>query len=346
KLSDREELLAKKIVDIAFNIHKQLGPGLLESVYAKCFYYELRGRKNALYDELAYYIAQTITVNKSMAVVLGVAPLLLINVLYTVWFYAANALTGSIWILVVPSVAAAFLLTYLHKYSWKKLAGHKAIHISIIAVAVVIFLFIPLVFLTNINLMLFPDRWSQVEGFASALMLPNVIPRYFHFLGASLAATGLFLVWMVREQKWVSPNTAIALEKDKLIREFYTLALIVSCLQFLVGPLVLFTLPAHGLNLKMLAAIFTGIGFAIPSLLLIWKELKEPTQTGQRVVKIGCLLGITVLFMASGRHFYREQALASHKKAIELKTAECQKLVHEANVAAASPPVAIREEDI
>ncbi len=44
KLSEREELIAKQIVDIAINIHKQLGPGLLESVYAKCFYYELVNR--------------------------------------------------------------------------------------------------------------------------------------------------------------------------------------------------------------------------------------------------------------------------------------------------------------
>ena len=41
KLSEREEYLAKQIVDIAIKIHKELGPGLLESVYAKCFYYEL-----------------------------------------------------------------------------------------------------------------------------------------------------------------------------------------------------------------------------------------------------------------------------------------------------------------
>lgn len=45
KLSEREEYLASQIVDIAFNIHKQLGPGLLESLYSKCFYYELQRRE-------------------------------------------------------------------------------------------------------------------------------------------------------------------------------------------------------------------------------------------------------------------------------------------------------------
>ena len=44
-LSEKEEYLATQIVDIAIKIHKELGPGLLESVYAKCFYYELFNRK-------------------------------------------------------------------------------------------------------------------------------------------------------------------------------------------------------------------------------------------------------------------------------------------------------------
>lgn len=41
KLSEREEWLAKEIVDCAFKVHKQLGPGLLEKVYEVCFCHEL-----------------------------------------------------------------------------------------------------------------------------------------------------------------------------------------------------------------------------------------------------------------------------------------------------------------
>ena len=37
RLSEREEWLAKQIVDIAYSIHKALGPSLLESVYEKCY---------------------------------------------------------------------------------------------------------------------------------------------------------------------------------------------------------------------------------------------------------------------------------------------------------------------
>lgn len=41
KISDEEEKIGKAIVDAAFTIHKELGPGLLEKVYEVCFSHEL-----------------------------------------------------------------------------------------------------------------------------------------------------------------------------------------------------------------------------------------------------------------------------------------------------------------
>ena len=40
----KEEKIGREIVDIAYQIHKKLGPGLLESIYEKCFCYELNKR--------------------------------------------------------------------------------------------------------------------------------------------------------------------------------------------------------------------------------------------------------------------------------------------------------------
>lgn len=60
-LNEREHWLAEQIVDIAVSIHKALGPGLLESIYEKCFCYELMKREipflkqqhiPIIYDEL------------------------------------------------------------------------------------------------------------------------------------------------------------------------------------------------------------------------------------------------------------------------------------------------------
>jgi GxxExxY protein len=44
-LTERERWLASQIVEIAIAIHRFLGPGLLESIYEKCFCYEL-GKRN------------------------------------------------------------------------------------------------------------------------------------------------------------------------------------------------------------------------------------------------------------------------------------------------------------
>jgi GxxExxY protein len=43
-LTEREQWLADQVIDIAFTIHKTLGPGLLESVYERCFCHELKSR--------------------------------------------------------------------------------------------------------------------------------------------------------------------------------------------------------------------------------------------------------------------------------------------------------------
>jgi len=43
-LSEGIEKIAKKVIDAAYVVHKELGPGLLEKVYEICFCYELSKR--------------------------------------------------------------------------------------------------------------------------------------------------------------------------------------------------------------------------------------------------------------------------------------------------------------
>jgi len=43
-LPDELEIIGKKIVDAAYTVHKNLGPGLLEKVYEICFCHELEKR--------------------------------------------------------------------------------------------------------------------------------------------------------------------------------------------------------------------------------------------------------------------------------------------------------------
>lgn len=287
---------------------------------------QIKGLKDKKYDDLAKEIAATITVNKSIAVVLGVAPLLSINVLYTVYFYSANALTGLIWIAVVPLVAIAFLITYLHKYTWTLFDKNRIVHIAILGIATAILLFIPFIFLTNINLMMFPEKWGLVKGFLSALTLPNVFPRYFHFIFASLAVTGLFLFWYMTRKNYPFEKLLPGFSRYQIQKMGYTLSLTSSIAQLLIGPIVLFTLPSKGIGWNLILTISIGVVLAIPAMWMMWKGLQGPKeQIGKNYNKIVILMSITVLFMGSGRQIYRSNTLEPHQKLVRLRTEEFQK---------------------
>ncbi len=284
---------------------------------------EIKGLKEHDYDVLAKEIAGTITVNKSLAVVMGVGPLLGINVLYTTYFYTSNSLTGTAWIGLVPLVTAAFLLSYAHKYSWSVLAEAKSLHIAIGAMATALFLFIPLVFLANINLMLFPDRWTEVRGWLTTLILPNVLPRYLHFLLACIAVTGLFLLAYFTRAGYPAESMFPRWDRARLRRGFYSLAFGATLAQFIAGPLLFFTLPAAGMSWYLTLIIALGIAFAIITMVLLWREIQSPAGLiGRRFMPIVALLTVTVLCMGYGRHVYRENAVTPHRNLMKQKSEE------------------------
>ncbi|MCU0289332.1 MAG: hypothetical protein MUF15_23410, partial [Acidobacteria bacterium] len=277
-------------------------------------------QKDPVYERLAREIGDTVTVNKSLAVVLGVAPLLTINALYTLHFYSANALTGTFWISIVILVAAAFLLLYTHKFTWEKYKNKKWFHVSLIITAAAIFLFVPFIFLTNINLMLFPGKWGTVRGFFSAMFMANVIPRYFHFIFASLAVTGLFLFWYMKQKKYPFESifTGSIFSREQILRKWYGLVFMATLAQAVFGPLNFFTLPWFAVTWKLAFVFITGISFAITAMVMLYRELKGPDEgLGKRFYFIAGILSITVLFMGTGRHVYRNTALEPHQAHVQ-----------------------------
>ena len=284
---------------------------------------EWLGLKKARWDHLAHAVAKTVTVNKSLAVVMGIGPLLCINLIYTVQWYTANALTGHAWLLIVPLVIIAFLLTYLHKYTWERwrTGRMKRLHIGIGAFGALMFLCIPFIFLANVNLMLFPGEWEKVRGFFSSLCIGNVLPRYLHFLSASMALTGLFLAgWFGRAGFDLSQLPGFT--KPALRRIFYKVTAWVTLGQFIAGPLLLFTLPSQGVSLRLYVVIVSGALLGALVLWLLRGEIKScDAAIGRRHVLICVLFGFVVLAMGSGRQLYRAAALAPHLAEIRDRTA-------------------------
>lgn len=292
-------------------------------------FFEIVGLSFRRYDSLARRIAQTITVNKSLAVVLGVGPLLCISLVYTTHFYAANAMTGYAWISVIPLVTLAFLLSYLHKYKWEAWSErNKRFHIFVGASAAFLFLAVPLIFLTNINLMLFPGQWAQVRGFFSSLTIGNVFPRYFHFLAASLAVTALFLAGWLTRRKAPFEQTLPEFTRAEIRRLFYRMAFYVTLAQLVLGPLLLLTLPHVGLSTTMVLIILSAAIVAVGLLFVLARAVRIPTdRPGRPYLAVWVMLGVIVLAMATGRHLYRDTSLAGHKNLIEDETARFRSIV-------------------
>lgn len=292
---------------------------------------EIKGLKNRDYDTFAQELAKTITVNKSLAVVLGVAPLLSINVLYTIYFYSANALTGFAWIMLVPLITLAFLLTYLHKYTWDVFSNSKKIHITIIAAAVIIFLIIPLIFLTNVNLMMFPEKWLSVKGFMSALFMPNVLPRYFEFLGASLAAVGIFIVWYNKRKNYPFEEIYKNFTRYEVKKIGYSISLVGLALQIIFGSIVLFTLPSKGISYGVILLM------GISGLLLVyavWLSYKSIISSKDYIdVHLNKIILSFLLFMVvfgGSRQLYRHNSLEKHQKLMAYHTNEFERISKEA----------------
>jgi cytochrome c len=296
-------------------VNLMVGGSLLTLVF------EILGRRRRGFDALAKEIAGTVTVNKSLAVVFGVGPLLAINVLYTVHFYTANALTGAAWIAIVPLVTVAFLITYLHKYTWDRMP--KSWHIALGGLGAALFLVIPLIFLANINLMLFPSRWLEVRGFASAFALANAGPRYWHFLTASVAVSALFLLVYFLRAGYPIEKKLPDLTRAGLRRLFYGIALGATCAQLFFGLLVLVTLPRIGLSALLFVVIGVGVTFAATAAVLMGREVIKPADRAMpRGVAVFALITLTAFAMGYGRHIYRENALREHRRLIAAHTAD------------------------
>ncbi len=284
---------------------------------------EIIGLRRPAFDRLARAMLPTVTVNKSLAVVLGVGPLLVVNVLYAVHFYSANALTGLAWIMIVPLVSLAFLLAYAWKYSWDSLAGRKVLHIALGAATVVLLAVVPLIFLSNINLMLFPQRWPEVRGWLSTLPLPNVLPRYAHFLVAGVLIGALFMLGYLTRAGFPLETVVPGFTRPQLRRGFYAVAFAAAFLQLGVGGLVLLTLPAVGLNAFMIGVILAGMAGVLAALgLMGWELIALDARIGRFYTPVVGLLMFTGCCMGYGRHLYRENALAEHRIQMAERTRE------------------------
>lgn len=166
-------------------------------------------------DPAAALLADWLPLMLSVAITAGIAPLLLVQILYRPQFYTANLLLFHRWMAVLPVLIAGFYLLYLIRQPatmarWPRLER--------LATAAVFggFAFIGWSWTENHLLSLqSPAVWTAEFARAGWLFFtPELLPRLTTWLCGSFPALAVWLLWQLR---WTRPSAG-AEDGERLVR--------------------------------------------------------------------------------------------------------------------------------
>jgi hypothetical protein len=254
--------------------------------------------------KLPYTIAFTVN--------MGVAPLLFMQVIYGHFFYVSSVLMAVYWISIIALLLIAYYSAYIYDFKYETLGAAGALFIG---VTVLILLFIGFLFTNNLTLMLHPEIWKEYFQKPGGTLLnlsdSTLIPRYLHFVTASVALGGLFIALLARfnSLKGVEEKNH---QQDTGMKWFCYATLV----QIIIGLWFLISLPSNITILFMGGSPFhsvvflAGIAGVVLSLVFGFKKLLLPST----VSVIG-----TVIFMVIMRDLVRKAYLEPYFSLSTLK---------------------------
>lgn len=262
-------------------------------------------KKDEKYDKLAYQMTNPTTISENMGALWGVAPLLIISVLYTGFFYTAILKVSPHILHIIYGNIFAFLLSYAYKFSWHKLHDSKGFHIAIGLVAVFTFYTLPPVFMSMSNLYLQPETFSYINDIWDIMFTPLTGFRLLNFFLTAFSFTGIFMIWFgMRMQKNGEKDVGeLAVNQGKKWFLFST------PVNIAILPLILFVFSpriAEGLMgtvfiyLPVIASILLMILYAF-----ILKRWNQDTFNSKEVLTVISIMLVSVILMATARHGIR-----------------------------------------
>lgn len=246
---------------------------------------------------------------KSLAVVLGVAPLLIIQVRYSHAFFTSTVLFSYAWLAVIPLLIVAFLLIDAFGHT---IAARPWLAFVCAVFGVGALVTVPAIFTGALTLM---ERQSQWPAFAAngfhydPALTPHWILRYLHILGAALVFGAAFHLFFSAKN---DPDKAARLRNWIFAA---TLA------QVVIGIPLVFSV-APGLDWPVLWSVTIGVGAAM---VLLWGLRPAGSATGLGRVLV--LLPVVFVAMLAARQFLQDKALApAHARAVADRTARAKAL--------------------
>ena len=252
-------------------------------------------------------MAKAVSVNVSMAMLLGVAPLLFVQVVYDPFWYASNSLSAAWVIGFIAIMMAAYSSAYVFYLGREKKEGRGFAFFGVLAVG--LFIMSGVIMHALSYQLLLPEKWlswyikgNTVDTSGTSLHAFQ-LPRFLHFIIPSFAMTGIFLMlyaWYFKERadmekgylEWVGRTGA-------------KMAFIFTAIQAIVGFWWLLSLPGE-FNFYTNPLFLIGAGLGIALLFLLYNAQKDPVKYA-----IPGILGafVTIFAMSYAREALRMEYL-------------------------------------
>jgi len=236
----------------------------------------------------------------ALTVNFGVPPLLFLQVLYGQFFYSSSILIGIPWLLVIPLLIAAYYAAYLFVY--KREVSRTFAGVSLV-VSALLLLYIGFMMTSNNTLMLTPGKWGlyfqRPDGAGFNPGESTLIPRYLHFVIASLAVGGAWKALYHRFSRKGRPDQ---------IKIGLKIVAGATLLQFLDGFWFLLALPSEilasylGQSLPATSLLVAALGLTVVVIVAAHKGKLIPTIASLAVLVLLMIINRDLL-----RHFYLEQ---------------------------------------
>ena len=321
--------LVKILLVIIFLLHlPYIGMFIGSSFFS--VWYKLVGRRknNRLYATFAGDLIDMVAFNKSIGIILGVLPLLVIGLIYSQILYRGDATTLPYLVYSFVPIVLGLIFVYIYKYTVR---AEKAVFGLVGAVGVLLLLVGYFVFIASIARFHDPEKWGFIKNPLHLLIGWNAIGNYLAFLTSSFAITGIGIIFFFFS--WGDKLKEAANDYVDYVRKF---GLIIGIVFTLLTPLLvlfqLINLPDVAFsNMIVIVSIVLMILLAIVTNLLARMLQASETKFGTHTFVLFILVFLVMILNSS---IARENALQEHTRFLALESAaRLAKIIPEREVA-------------
>ena len=261
-------------------------------------------------------ILRTFMAHKSLAVVLGVAPLLLIQVGFSVPFFIGVYLLAPFWMLITVFLIVAFLSfdTLGHK-----LSVHRYLHLPSGIIATGFLLVVPALFVAVLVSVENSDRWMAMINNGYQLCGPlaqHWLFRYLHVLGAALVFGAAFHYFFSAKDE---------IEKRSLLKLIVAGVLV----QIILGIMLYSSLPEKPDYITNVS-LFVGV---IAVAVLLWLIFSTINKNALNIKTVLPILMLILVPMLLTRQFIQDRSLMPFEKKLQINAQAYQKKLQPYNQA-------------